>query len=98
MSKRYSGFTPRRQSVRLARNIYRLLFSEELPRGWRIEFGTLGVCNYDSKTIYIANEDVHDGLKTLIHEFIHQRHPDWTHNARWDREEQRLLKQLIGVV
>lgn len=92
---RYESYPVRREAERQARELYRQLFRKEFPKGWRIHFGTAGVCNHVSKEIHIAAWEPYEGLRTVLHEFIHLEHPDWPHNEKFARLEDYLQGRVI---
>lgn len=80
-----------------ARKLYRFLFGEDLPDDWRIEFRVGGATYYGGEMpeIFVIAATFEDGIPTLIHEFVHQRHRGWSHGVRFEKEVSRLLKKVI---
>lgn len=79
-----------------ARRLYRSLFDEDLEPDWTFRFGNYGSIDEHTKEIFILSDCVEDSLDTLIHEFLHHRHPEWDHHGRKFKSEiQRLLKKVV---
>lgn len=93
----YESIPTRRESIRAAKRLYKILFGEDLPKGWRISFGDIGSCDHHCKEISVAAQDVHDGLRTLIHEFIHQRNPDLAHGKKFAHLERDCFRRVFRV-
>ena len=96
MAKRfkYQATPTQAENVRIAHELYRRLFNEDFPADWRIYFSSLGQCDWICKEIVISMQDARDAVFTLIHEFLHMRHPEWKHGERFAKEENRLLRKL----
>ena len=80
-----------RTAQRQAKELWRLLFDEPFPKDWKIWFGVDGVTYLEAKEVHIAAHDPYEGLRTVIHEFVHVKYPKLQHNQRFAMIEKRLL-------
>ncbi len=96
VAKAYCYNPTMRTAQRQAKALWRRLFDEPFPKGWHISFGVAGITDVDGKEIFISALEPYDGLKAVIHEFVHTNYPKLKHNSRFANLERQLLKKAMG--
>jgi hypothetical protein len=102
--------TRRKEITELARQTWLRIWSEQMPKDWRVYLvretviqrahgrSVCGVLLRRDKRILVGRHTKHYSFQTLVHELAHLRTLDETidHGPIWDYEFNRVARPLLG--